>query len=200
MMVSNPDLKPEKIKTYELVYEQYFGEHLRATAAGYYYKITDLINQTADATGNSVFMNVEEVVARGFELELENKWANGVDGRISYTVQRAEDRLTGGPLTNSPEQLAKLNLIVPVMQEKVFAGIEEQYMSRRKTVAGNYAPQFFIANLTLFSPHVLDRLDLSASVYNLFDRQYGDPVSTDFVQDTIQQDGRSFRLKLTYVF
>jgi len=200
MMVSNPDLKPEKIKTYELVYEQYVGDHFRATAAGYYYKITDLINQTADAMGNSVFMNLEEVVARGFELELENKWANGVDGRTSYTVQRAEDRLTGGPLTNSPEQLAKLNLIVPIIQEKVFAGIEEQYISRRKTVAGNYAPEFFITNLTLFSPQVLDRFDLSASVYNLFDKQSGDPVSTDFVQDTILQDGRVYRLKLTYAF
>ncbi len=197
---ANPDLKPEKIKTYELVYERYFGDRFRATAAGYYYKIKDLINQTTDATGNSVFMNVEEVVARGFELELENKWANGVDGRISYTVQRAEDQLTGEPLTNSPEQLAKLNLIVPVLQEKFFAGIEEQYMSRRKTPAGDYAGSFFVTNLTLFKQHIAKALDVSASIYNLFDKKYGDPVSSDFVQHTIQQDGRSFGVKLTYAF
>jgi iron complex outermembrane receptor protein len=199
-MVANPDLKPEKINTYELVYEHYLGDHLRATAAGYYYKIKDLINQTADAMGNSVFMNIEEVEARGIELELDNKWANGMEGKISYTIQRAEDKLTGEPLTNSPAQSAKLNLAVPIMREKVFAGVEEQYMSRRRSLAGDYADGFYITNLTLFTQNIINRFELSASVYNLFGKKYGDPVSADLVQNILQQDGRTYRLKLTYAF
>jgi outer membrane receptor for ferrienterochelin and colicins len=198
--ISNPDLKPEKIRTYELVYEQYVGDRLRATAAGYYYKIDNLINQTGASPGVTIFENLARVEARGFELEIENKWGSGVDGRISYTGQRTKDLSTGGQITNSPEHLAKLNLIVPMLKDSLSAGIEEQYMSRRRTVAGNYAPGFFITNLTLFSPRVLGRLDLSVSVYNLFDKNYGDPVSADFVQDTIKQDGRSYRVKLTYAF
>ena len=198
--ISNPDLKPEKIRTYELVYEQYLGDRLRATAAGYYYEIDNLINQTEASPGVAVFENLARVEARGFELEIENKWGSGVDGRISYTGQRTKDLSTGGQITNSPEHLAKLNLIVPILKDRLSAGIEEQYMSRRRTVAGNYAPGFFITNLTLFSQRVLGRLDLSVSVYNLFDKNYGDPVSADFVQDTIRQDGRSCRVKLTYAF
>jgi iron complex outermembrane receptor protein len=203
----NLDLKPEKIKMYELVYEQYAGDHFRMTAAGYYYKITDLIGSTETVPGSGimVFRNINEVDARGFGLELENKWANGLDGRINYTIQRTEDKFTGEPLTNSPEHLAKFNLTVPIMSEKIFAGIEEQYTSRRRTLAGNYAQGFFISNLTLFSRNMVSRLEASASVYNLFDKKYVDPGSEApnppyAVLDTIQQDARSYRVKLTYRF
>ena len=46
--------------------------------------------------------------------------------------------------------------------------------------------------------HALGKhLDLSASVYNLFDKKYFDPGRPEDVQDAIQQDGRNFRIKLT---
>jgi len=197
----NPDLLPEKIKTYELVYEQYLGDHLRATAAGYYYKINNLINQTNASPGVTIFRNLEQVEARGFEMELENKWTSGIEGRISYTLQKTIDKQTGETLTNSPEHLAKLNITVPLLRDKLFAGIEEQYTSKRKTVAGDYTRDFYITNLTLYSQRLRKGLDLSASIYNLFDTKYGDPVSTDLLPlDTVQQDGRLYRLKLTYAF
>ncbi len=41
-------------------------------------------------------------------------------------------------------------------------------------------------------------VDLSASVYNLLDKKYFDPPSTDNLQQEIQQDGRSFRVKMTW--
>jgi iron complex outermembrane receptor protein len=40
--------------------------------------------------------------------------------------------------------------------------------------------------------------DLSASIYNLFDRTYYDPPSDATALDAIRQDGRSFRVKLTW--
>jgi hypothetical protein len=39
---------------------------------------------------------------------------------------------------------------------------------------------------------------LSASIYNVFAVRYGDPVPDGFSQDTIQQDGRSFRVRSTF--
>jgi len=68
-------------------------------------------------------------------------------------------------------------------------------MSRRKSVSGEYAGSFFLTNITLFSNTIRNHLSLSASVYNLFDKHYGDPVSADLVQDVLQQDGRSYRLE-----
>ncbi len=199
---SNPDLLPEKIKTYELVYEQYLGDHFRATVTGFYYKISNLIDQTETFPGSGVtfFENLEKVESRGGEFELENKWNNGVEGRISYTLQRTKDMQTNETLSNSPEQLAKFNIVVPLMRDKVFAGIEEQYMSKRKTNASEYTRDFYITNLTIYSNRIIKGFELSLSAYNLFDTKYGDPVSADFLQQTIMQDGRTYRLKLTYAF
>ncbi len=56
------------------------------------------------------------------------------------------------------------------------------------------------ANLTLFSREIVKNLEVSASLYNLFDRRYRDPVAGDFRQPAIEQDGRTFRVKLTYRF
>jgi outer membrane receptor protein involved in Fe transport len=56
------------------------------------------------------------------------------------------------------------------------------------------------ANFTLFSRELIKNLEASASLYNLFDRRYRDPVAGDFRQAAIEQDGRTFRVKLTYRF
>jgi len=199
--VPNPELKPEKIKTYELVYEHYFGEGFRASVSGYYYRIKNLIDQELTPEG-SKFENTDEIRAKGAELELDNKWSNGSEGRASYTIQRAESNLTGEPLSNSPTQLAKLNFSVPIMREKVFAGFEEQYTSKRRTDTGGYTQAFYLTNLTLYTRNLLNRLEVSASVYNLMNKKYGDPVSfADLAPlDTVQQDGRTYRLKLMYAF
>lgn len=199
-LAANPALQPEKIKTYEVVYERYLGDAFRAALTGYYYVITDLINQGSDPLGNSVFMNVDRVKANGVELELDNKWPNGIEGRLSYTLQRAEDRETGEPLTNSPAHVGKLNVVVPIVKDKAGAGIEELYLSRRKSLNGEYAGGFTITNATVFVQPAGSRLSASASVYNLFDKQYGDPVSADLVQNILEQDGRSYRIKLTCAF
>jgi len=73
-------------------------------------------------------------------------------------------------------------------------------MSNRKTLAGRHTPGFFLTNVTLFSQHLVKGLEISASVYNLFDTHYGDPGAEEHRQDVIPQDGRSFRFKLTYGF
>ena len=73
--------------------------------------------------------------------------------------------------------------------------MSERFTPSRKTVNG-----FAVCNLTLFSHQIIKNLEASASLYNLFDTRYDDPVSVDFKQRAIEQDGRSFRIKLTYKF
>ena len=197
----NPDLEPERIRTYELVLEQYLGEHLRAVASGFYYEIDDLINLTLNpADGLLVFDNLDEVEASGAEFELEGKWRRGLEGRVSYTYQEAKDRSTDKLLSNSPKHLAKLNLIVPLIGEKLLLGLEEQYTSSRKTVFRDETGGYAVTNLTLYGRKLYKGLDVSASVYNLFDKQFSNPASAAHLQETIEQDGRVFRFKLTYVF
>ena len=65
---------------------------------------------------------------------------------------------------------------------------------------GEDAAGYGIVNFTLFSQNLIKGLEISASVYNILDRRYDDPASRFHVQDVIQQDGRSFRVKVTYRF
>ena len=62
------------------------------------------------------------------------------------------------------------------------------------------ADAFAIGNLTLFSKEIVKGLEASGSIYNLLDTKYSAPGAGGHLQDTISQDGRSFRLKLTYKF
>lgn len=85
----NPDLNPETIDTYELVYEQYLGKRYRGTIVGFYNSINDLITLKTDTTdGLLVYENLDTVRAKGIEFEMEAKWTCGHEGRISYTLQR----------------------------------------------------------------------------------------------------------------
>ncbi len=199
---ANPNLRPETIKTYELVYERYFSETFHATAAAFYYRINDLITETTNPlTGAIFYNNVDDVDARGAELELAGNGANGVEGRISYSFQEVKEFQTDQVLTNSPRHLAKINLILPILKNRFFAGFEEQAMSERLTVGGNYAAGFFVTNLTLFSNHLfLKGLEASASVYNLFNESYGDPGSKEHAQNIIRQNERNYNLKLKVAF
>jgi iron complex outermembrane receptor protein len=134
------------------------------------------------------------------ELELEGHTDSGIKGRISYTYQRATDQATGQTLVNSPEQMLKTNLIMPLLREKLFLGIENQYMSSRKTLNGGVAGGFMTTNLTLFGTRLVRGLDASVSVYNVFNQSYSDPAGAEQQIQAIQQDGRTLWLKLTYRF
>ncbi len=196
-------VQPEEITSGELVYEQEIGQHLRTSVSGFYNQMDDLI-----VLENGNFTNLD-ADAMGLEFALTGLWTNNIRTRVSYTVQRVEDRSGDRDLPDSPEQLVKVNLSVPLLKDKIFAGIEYQYTSSRhtlfttstgQTLPGMDADGFGVVNLTLFSQNLVPNLEISASVYNLFDQKYSDPGSRFHIQDRLERDGRTFRCKLTYRF
>ena len=194
----NENLKPERIRTLELVLEQYLSRKIRISGSAYRYIVRDQILQTIDPVDNLlVFKNTGNVNAQGIELEFEVKDWSGIDSSISYSAQRAVQQSGGSSLPNSPQHIVQLALFKPVFGTKGGTGIEMQYMSSRKTLANNRVGGFLIANVTAFYRKLLPDLSLSAGIYNLFDRRYSDPGGHD-VSDAIMQDGRSFRIKLDY--
>lgn len=198
---ANTALKPETIETYEMILEQYLGHGLRGSLSAFTNEIKDLISQQVDpADGLLVFRNSDKIWAKGVEAELNGRWENGWRSRVSYAFVQTEDETTDSWLTNSPKHLGKVNLIAPLLEEKLFAGIELQYTDKVKTLAGRHAHDFFVTNLTLFSKNLAKGLETSVSIYNLFDEKYGHPGSGEHTQDIINQDGRSFMFKLTYRF
>jgi outer membrane receptor for ferrienterochelin and colicins len=198
---ANPDLREETIRSYEMVYEQGLPANLRVSGSLFLNQMKDLIVPIVDPSdGQSVFVNLDEAEARGVEAELAGHWANGLRGQLSYTYTEARDTFTDKILENSPRHLGRANLVVPVWSDKIFAGAELQMMSSRKTPRGNRIGEVWLANFTLYCLQLGSNVEFSASLYNAFNRKYDDPLSTDYVQDVVPQDGRNFRVKLTCRF
>ncbi len=197
------NISPENITTYELVYEQAYGRHVRSSISGFYNHLDDLIVFQNGRYGN---INAEST---GTELALEGTWSYGVRTRASYTLQKAENQSSSQSLPDSPEQLVKFNISVPVIKDKIFASLEFQFTGRRSAYYATTSGQTFpgadvgaynVMNFTVFSQNLFKNLDFSATVYNVFDQQYSDPATPFHLQSEIPQDGRTFALKLTYRF
>jgi iron complex outermembrane receptor protein len=199
---SPDDLDNEEIQTYEFVVEQLIGPHLRAVANAFYYKIDDLISLTTDPADDLlVFKNIsDDVTARGVDLSLEGHWSGGWRGQLSFTLQDTDDDSSGDDLSNSPKHLAKANLTAPLLNQRLFAGVEAQYTGDRDSVRGKTLDDYTVVNMTLTAPGIWKGLDLSGSVYNVFSENYSDAGSEEHEQDGIEQDDRTYRIKLTYRF
>jgi iron complex outermembrane receptor protein len=198
---ANPSLRPETLKSTELVWEQYFANHFRLTASGFYYPIHSLISEQLDsANGEAVFRNAGSLNLRGVDFELGRKLPGGLETAISYSFQEATDPVTGATPTNSPKHLAQASLSVPLIRQKLFASTDLQYVSGRITLAGQSSGAYLVPNFTLSSRNVLRGWEVSASLYNAFNQKYSDPAGNGLVEDVIVQDGRGFRVKVGYRF
>jgi iron complex outermembrane receptor protein len=123
--------------------------------------------------------------------------ASGLQGRASYSYVDAEVPVTQQVLSNSPQHLGKLDLSYPLVRHRLFASLDAQYTSSVQTLAGNTISGFSVVNVTLLGHTLGKHLDLSASVYNVFNKKYFDASRSEDPEDAFQQDGRNFRIKLT---
>ena len=193
----NPDLKPETIRSVEGVLEQGIGEHFRVSGSVFQNWIGNLITLETDlSNGLDVYRNSGNANATGMELELNTRMPDEIVGTASYSLTHT----AGGEsvLANSPEQLAKLNLSVPIVRHRLLGSVDAQYTSSRLTLAGPPVAGFAIFNVTLVGHAFGKHADLSTSIYNVFDKKYFDPGRPEDPENAIQQDGRNFRVKLTF--
>jgi len=194
----NPALKPEKIRSTEFVWEQSLSDRLWLSASAFHNTMYDLITQQPLDDGSYIFRNIQKAKSDGIELEVKGQSSNGFEGIASYSFQDGHDRESDSSLSNSPQHLAKLNLIQQVFRGNLFASLDAQYRSGITTFMGSSTSPFAIVNVDLLGRKIGRHLDLSAGVYNLFGKKYYDPPSTAVSLDSIQQDGRTLQLKMTW--
>lgn len=195
---NNFQLKPETIRSVEGVVEETLGQHFTIEGSVFRNWINNLITvETNPADGLSIYENSGQVNATGVEVELDGRFAGDLQGRASYSYTATEQPVTHQILPNSPTQLGKLNLSVPVVHQWLFASLDAQYTSPVQTLAANTVSGFSVFNVTLLGHTLGKHLDVSASVYNILNKKYFDPGRPEDPEDSIQQDGRNFRIKLT---
>lgn len=198
---ANPHLRPEKIQTTELVWEQDISAAFRLSASTFDNRITDLVGEQTDpSNGLLFFQNSQKAHSRGVEVEIAGKVLHRIEGRISYTLQKTRDEETQVLLTNSPEQLVKMNVAASLFHRALSAGVELDFVDLRTAITGDSVPGRFLTNVTLASREFAGGFRLSGSIYNLFNRAYSDPVGGEIVGSEVPQNGVDFRIKLTKTF
>ncbi len=196
---ANPELKPETIQTYEVELDQILEKHHRFTCSLFHYSARNLINQVRDPSkGLLVFQNIGLASADGLDLEYQYQSPDGFQGRVSYTLQRAQDDVTGLWIPDSPQQLAKMSLQVPLFVENLSVAGECQYNGASLGDERELTHEFALFNLKLYSARLFaDGLEANLAAYNLFDTRYKLPVANYLSQETLEQDGRTLWASLS---
>jgi iron complex outermembrane receptor protein len=177
------------------------GQSAALSLGGFYQSIDDrIVLQFDEADGLFFNDNTGEARVTGFDAEIDAGMSSGVNATASYTYQDGEDRATGEWLVNSPKHLAKLNIQAPITHPSVMGGLEMQYMSKRRTAADNEVDGNFITNVSVNAKRIFGGIDVAASVMNLMDEEYADPAAANLSLDSVEQNGRNFRLRLGYGF
>jgi iron complex outermembrane receptor protein len=190
-------LSPETISTTELVWEEYIGPHLRTTASVFRYDARHLIAQQTldDTSGDSLYYtNADRTPAQGVDAEIEGRW-DGLTVRVSYANVNATDWTSGERLSNSPQHLGKIGLVLPLKPLATSLALDGRITGERLTLKGDTISGFGLANITTTTA-LSQALDLQFGLYNALDRDYADPGSEEHLQPAIGQDGRTLRVRL----
>lgn len=110
----NPDLKPEKSKSYELAWEGENGP-LFGKISYFHNKVTDLIDSynTGVLQGTNYiynYHNIGKATLKGFETEIGRKLSDQFDVKVNYTYLDAVNDTTGARLTKRPRHQIGLTL------------------------------------------------------------------------------------------
>jgi iron complex outermembrane receptor protein len=202
----NDDLRPESARTMEAVWQQRLARGLLGTASVFHYDVKRLIDLTLDPADSLYqYRNVGDARADGFELELEGRTGRA-SGYLSYSYQDAIDRDTGERLTNSPDHMLKAGAAVD-LAGSLGAAMDTRYESGRRTLAGTETDGVFVSDLHLLLPArpsaargVMQRLELSLRLNNVFDATFATPGGVEHRQAAIVQDGRNLSAELRYRF
>ena len=191
-------LNAESVESHEVIWEEYAGSWLRTSVSGYFNHVEDLIRLQSLASPDELFfVNQGHVDATGAEVEAEIKSRNGIHAVASYSLQHARDEQTMLRLTNSPRHVVKGRLILPTVRAGSSLAVEIERMSSRRTLAGAQVDPATLVGLNIVEP--LGRsVAVTARIRNLLNRRYLDPGSEEHVQDSIEQNGRTFTVGLRW--
>ena len=195
--IKNPNLKPESIKTTELVWEYNFSKALKSILSFYYYKMTDLIEvATLQSDQLYQYKNIGSAETKGIEIEFGANLYKDSEGYLRYSYQKATDE-NGSALSNSPEHLLKFGISYLIAKPLKFA-FELQLESGRKTIYSNTTKPVLYSTINLSTGKFLDHFRFSVLVKNLFNSPIYYPGGFQLKQDYIPQLGRNFILSLEY--
>lgn len=199
-LLPNQNLRKETVNATEVVIENRPDSQTKIQNSFFYYTTHNLI-ATGEVAGRGIlrYGNLNDASTRGADIELDHIWKSGMHLKTSYAWQYAENS-NGQWLVNSPRHLFKSNFSMPLLSNKVFLGLELQSFGRRLTEQRNELAGYSLMNVSLSSTNLIPHVNVSATVRNVFDRDYAIVASNFNTQETILQDGRNIWVQMVYLW
>lgn len=203
-VVDSGEIRSERVRTTELAVEHALGQARRVVLTAFRSDVSQLISLADASTPDRLtFGNTRGIRVHGVEAEVDQRGPGAMRLRLAYGWQKAQDKAPERSLTNSPRHLLKAQWSDSVRLADV-PGLQGRYavellgIGPRRTLLNARLPGHVLTHL-VYTTQVA-KVDVSLGVYNLFNRGVADPASYEVREDSIRQDGRTFRLKLTYTF
>ena len=197
-------IRSERVRTTEIALEHAADGGQRVVVNAFLSQVRDLIALADAPTPERLTLdNARGVKVHGAEVEYERRGRGDSRLRLVYGWQKARGA-SGETLVNSPRHLLKAQWSDRLVAAPAAGWDPGRYaveligVGARTTRLNDRLPPHVLANLTYSTR--LAGTDVSLGVYNLLNRRYSDPASYEVRDDTIPQDGRTYRIKLTYAF
>ncbi len=197
--LGNPDLNPETIDSYEFAVSYQPTPELQLSGNLFYYRIHDLIL----FVGNQA-ENAGERTGRGTELEANYQASDKVNLIANYAYQQSIDVDTDTDVGEAPNHQI-YGRVEYEFDEDTFISTQANWVGKQKRVDGDTRSpvgSYVFVDLTLKRKNLGERLDLSLSIRNLFDRKAFDPSPGPVVgiEGDLPLAGRSLYGEIAYNF
>jgi iron complex outermembrane receptor protein len=200
----NPDLAPEKIKTYEAGIGYTYSERFRIELNYFYNDIDDLIVRDP-STSPGTYANVGKAKSNGIEAVLSGKYTNDNYWKIAYAWQDPRDSHTGERIAFVPSNRASASVNYG-FSKNLASHVDVLWTGPRPRPSGDTrddVASYTTVDLTLTLRNIYKTLEIQAAIHNLFNEQYEDPDlsgASRFIPNDFPREGISALLRVSYKF
>jgi len=200
--LANPGLKPEEIRTLELVWEQQLGNGKQFKISAFDYSLKQLITQRTLPGDVYQYANSDSVGARGVETSWHSTWASGARLQASITYTHTFDG-QGNRLGNAPNWQGKLLGMAPVWKDVWWLAADAQAASKNSYQWNGqtwHLPAGALINATLSGRRIWAGMDVHIRARNLLGRHFAYPASGEGASPSVPGYGRAWEMGVSYAF
>ena len=202
LIIGSKDLDPVTIQTFEIGATYNISEHITGNIAYFYNKDDDVIIPEIQPDPNepATYTNGEGDIVQGIELELNANFEERFQAYANYTFRDTEDQLTHAEIPFASKHLARLGVNLP-MTSYCNANIQAAFVGEKPREVGDDrepVESYMLVDATLTAKNFYKRLELFASVHNLFDKEYFNPSLADSFPGDYPMPGRTFLAGVRY--
>ncbi|HEY0466251.1 MAG TPA: TonB-dependent receptor, partial [Polyangiaceae bacterium] len=223
--VQSPHLRPESMYSLEVEHAHRLSANMVITANGYANYAAHLISPLGLSTREDPLHYENEgspLVVLGGEFGLRREFRQGAMFALSYGFALSRFLETNGAgdllsfskaldkrsVANAPVHLASLKAVIPILGRALNFGSRltvegprfDRYENTSDLPAQGKTNSAVIADLVFSGEEPRYGLHYAFGVYNALDWRHSVPVSAEFTQRSIVQDGRSFMASLEVKF